>query len=42
MVDIEINAWSPGFPGFELKIDWTNVSFGLMFIKTHVQNDYSP
>ena len=26
----------------KLIIDCTNVSFGLMFIKTHVQNDYSP
>ena len=26
----------------ELNIDWTNVSFGLMFIKSNVQNDYSP
>ena len=91
MLDIEINAWSPGFtkpeirlirihiqekslkfnksacnvkmrsltfekPIFyflrissvdgvisvELNIDWTNVSFGLMYIKTDVQNDYGP
>ena len=26
----------------ELNIDWTKVSFGLMFIKTNVQNDYNP
>ena len=25
----------------ELNIDWTNVSFGLMFIKTKDQNDNS-
>ena len=26
----------------ELNIDWTSVSFGLMFIKINVQNDFSP
>jgi len=26
----------------ELNIDWTNVSFGLMFFKTNVQNDNCP
>ena len=31
-----------GVISIELMIDWTNVSFGLMFIKTNVQNGYSP
>ena len=31
-----------GVISIELNIDWTNVSFGLMFIKTNVHNDYSP
>jgi len=26
----------------ELNINWTNVSFGLMFIKTNAQNNNSP
>ena len=26
----------------ELNIDWTNISFGLILIKTNVQNDNSP
>ena len=30
-----------GVISIELKVDWTNVSFGLMFLKTTVQNDYS-
>ena len=31
-----------GVISIELNIDWTNVSCGLMFIKTNVQNDNSP
>ena len=31
-----------GVISIELNIDWTNVSFGSMFIKTNVQNDNSP
>ena len=31
-----------GVISIELNIDWTNVSFGLMFIKTKVQNNNSP
>jgi len=31
-----------GIISIELNIDWTNVSFGLMFIKTNVQNKNSP
>ena len=31
-----------GVISVELNIDWTNVSFGLIFIKTNVQNDKSP
>ena len=31
-----------GFISIGLNIDWTNVSFGLMFIKTNVQNDNNP
>ena len=31
-----------GVISIELHIDWTNISFGLMFIKTNVQNDNSP
>ena len=31
-----------GVISIELKIDWTNVSFGLMFVKTNVQNGNSP
>ena len=31
-----------GVISIELNIDWTNVSFGLMFVKTNVQNDNSP
>ena len=31
-----------GVISIELNTDWTNVSFGLMFIKTNVQNDNSP
>ena len=32
-----------GVISIELNIDWTNVSFGLMFIKTlNVKNDNSP
>jgi len=31
-----------GVISIELSIDWTNVGFGLMFIKTNVQNDNSP
>jgi len=31
-----------GVISIELNIDWTTVSFGLMFIKTNVQNDNSP
>ena len=31
-----------GVISIDLNIDWTNVSFGLMFIKANIQNDYSP
>ena len=31
-----------GVISIELNIDWKNVSFGLMFMKTNVQNDNSP
>ena len=31
-----------GVISIEPNIDWTNVSFGLMFIKTNVQKDFSP
>jgi len=31
-----------GAISIELNIDWTNVSFGLMFFMTNVQNDNSP
>ena len=52
-LDALFNFWKTGFYflrisgvdgviSIELNIDWTNVSFGLMFIKTNVQNDYSP
>ena len=30
-----------GVISIELNIDWMNISFGLKFIKTNVQNDFS-
>ena len=39
------NFWKTGVDGvisIELMIDWTNVSFGLIFIKTNIQNGLSP
>ena len=41
----EKTVFISGFDGvisIELNIDWTNVNFGLMFIKTKVQNDNNP
>ena len=34
-----LNSGVDGVISIELNIDWTNVSFELMFIKTNVQND---
>ena len=43
MVDIEINAWCIcGVISIRLMIDWTNLSFGLMFKKTNFHKDFSP
>ena len=37
-----VSGVDAGVLSIELNINWTNVSFGLMFIKTNVQNDFSP
>ena len=48
MLSVLFNFWNTGFVSgidgvisIELNIDWTNVSFGLMFVKTNVQKDNS-